>query len=101
MTARCGSNDPTHRASKCRDCDRVYKRRHRAGAPPFRMRVKADSATCIVCGLTAGNSLDVPVYRYPLKRWHNKGQAWIGTAAMCDDCLLERAEIKPQFRRVA
>ncbi len=101
MTARCGSNDPTHRSKACRDCDRVYKRRYREGAPRFSMRVKADAARCAICGLVAGNLADIPVYRYPLKRWYRKQQAWIGTIGLCDACLADHADLKEQFRRAA
>jgi hypothetical protein len=102
MTARCGSNDVNHRAKGCRACDRLYKRRAKSGAPPFSMRVRANPATCAICGIVAGNSRDLPVYRYPLKRWvKGRENTWIGSVGLCDACLLDHAEVKPQFRRAA
>lgn len=103
MTARCGSNDPEHRAKTCRACDRLYKRRYKAGQPRFRYRVTANAATCRFCGLVAGNSMNIPVYRYPLKRhvFGVKQQAWIGTLGLCDRCIVDNAELKPKYRGVA
>lgn len=103
MTARCGSNDPAHRAKTCRACDRLYKRRYKSGQPRFLYRVRANSAVCVICGLAAGNSMSVPVYRYPLKRHFvgKKGQDWIGTIGLCDPCIADHAELREQYRREA
>lgn len=102
MTARCGSRDPSHRAKTCRACDRLYKRRYKNGAPRYSMRVYVNGATCFNCNLSAGNSLDIPVYRYPLKRHiRGEGPKWIGTLAICDDCLNQHAELKPEYRSAA
>ena len=101
MTARCGSNDPAHRAKTCKPCERLYKARYRAGEPRYIYRARVNPATCILCGLAAGNSMDVPVYRYPLKRQYRKVTAWIGTVGLCDPCIAENAELRPAFRRAA
>jgi len=101
MTARCGSNDPAHRSKGCAACDRIYKKRYKDGAPKFRVRMRADAARCVVCGLVAGNLAGVPVYRYPLKRWHRKQSLWIGTVGLCDPCIAEQGELREPFRRAA
>jgi hypothetical protein len=98
MTARCGSNDKEHRVRTCRPCDRIYKRRSLEGAPPYRHRTRADAAVCVVCGVTAGNSGDIPVHRYSLKRWARDKARWIGSLGICDPCLIERGELKPEYR---
>jgi len=102
MTARCGSNDPAHRSKTCRACDRLYKLRHKNGAPLFSMRIRVNGATCVLCGLTAGNSADIPVYRYPLKRhFRGKGQKWIGNIGLCDECVMRFGELKEPYRSAA
>ena len=101
MTARCGSIDPMHRSRTCRDCDRIYKQRSATGAPPVMFRQRSNPARCIVCGLAAGNSLNVGVYRYSLKRWSRNKARWIGSVGICDTCQLERGEVKAEFRSVA
>ena len=99
MTALCGSMDVEHRSRGCRACDRIYKQRSAAGAAPIRFRHRSNPAVCIVCGLAAGNSADVPVYRYPLKRWSREKARWIGSIGLCDVCLSRGGELKPQFKR--
>lgn len=101
MTARCGSNDPAHRVKQCRACDHIYKLRYKNGAPRYRIRARANSAQCAICGITAGNSADVPVYRYPLKRWFSRKMRWIGSVGLCDPCIVATAELRPEFRRAA
>lgn len=103
MTARCGSIDPTHTSIGCRGCDRLYKRRHRAGLPRLKFRLRANAAKCAVCGLAAGNSMDVPVYRYTLKRHivGSKQQVYIGSIGLCDRCIGQHAELNEKFRVAA
>jgi hypothetical protein len=101
MTARCGSMSPDHKSRTCRECDRIYKRRSAAGAPPALFRLRSNPARCIVCGIAAGNSMNLPVYRYPLKRWSGKKARWIGSVGLCDVCLAEGGELKPEYRRAA
>ena len=101
MTARCGSMDPDHRSRTCRACDRLYKQRSLAGLPHYRYRARSNPARCIVCGIAAGNSMDMPVYRYSLKRWSRNKARWIGSVGLCDKCLTDHGELKAEFQVAA
>jgi hypothetical protein len=101
MTAICGSMDPAHRSRRCPACDKQYKQRAKAGAPYAMFHKRSNPAVCIVCSLAAGNSMDIGVYRYPLKRWSRKKARWIGSVGLCDVCLAEGGELKPEYRRAA
>ena len=96
MTARCGSGNPTHVARRCADCKKVYRKRYRDGAPRL-ARHYVNPAVCAVCGLAAGNSLDIKVYRYPLMR-HRRRQGkqasfYVGAIGLCDDCIGANASV--------
>lgn len=101
MTARCGSINPAHRAKTCRICDKIYKRRHHLGQPKFAFRVRADAARCAICGLAAGNSLNVPVYRYSLRTYRGGARRTPASIGLCDPCIVERGEVREQYRRAA
>jgi len=94
MTARCGSTKESHRADACSKCNRIYYDRERSGAPRFGQRMLARGATCAFCGLVAGNSRGVRVYRYTLRRSVNvKGKRTsraLGSVGLCDLCVVEK-----------
>lgn len=99
--AHCGSIDPRHLSRECRDCRRIYKRRHLLGLP----RLIRDPAVCVFCNLAAGNSLGVKVLRYPLLRHIDKGgrhtSVCIGSMGMCDQCVMAHGAINERTRREA
>jgi hypothetical protein len=106
MTARCGSTDPTHRARQCKECVRLYNAAYKSGLRFARVAFGRNPAQCVVCGLTAGNSMNVKVRRYPLLRSYNKpdrrrASFVLGSIGLCDRCIVESAELKPQYRRAA
>jgi len=102
MTARCGSFSPEHRAETCKACQRIYRQRERDGASKFGMRYLAVGAECSFCGLTAGNSLKVRVYRYTLRRSVNIGgkrtSRALGSIGICDRCIVERGLLHQRGR---
>lgn len=108
MAALCGSTAADHVARKCSGCKALWNRRYRAGQTskprdPQKYRVK-DPATCAFCGLSRGNSLNVPVYRYHLGRtlYHQgrKTTARFASLDVCDRCVLEYGRPTPIYMRI-
>ena len=56
---------------------------------------RATGAACLVCGVMAGNSLDIPVYRYRLQRTAKREGLWrsanVGAIGICDPCIAKHA----------
>ncbi len=56
---------------------------------------RATGATCMACGIMAGNSLGMPVYRYRLQRTaYREGLAQstnVGAVGLCDECIERHA----------
>lgn len=104
MTARCGSFDPAHRAKSCRACQHIYDERSRSKKPRLRDRMLAVAARCEFCGIVAGNSRAVKVYRYTLRRSVRIGDRRtsraLGSIGICDQCLRERKLVNNQLRRL-
>jgi hypothetical protein len=106
MIARCGSTSPYHVARRCPACKSRWNAAYRASQPRKpRRRVQSyrvpNPAVCAFCGLARGNSLGVPVYRYPLQRtiYPNgvKRTAHFASIGLCDQCVIEHAEPSPNY----
>ena len=96
MSARCGSRKLDHVARRCADCKKVYRKRYRDGAPLL-ARHYANPAVCAVCGLAAGNSMSIKVYRYPLmkhrRREGKQASHYVGAIGLCDRCIEDNASV--------
>ena len=62
-----------------------------------RFPYRATGATCMVCGIHAGNSLNMPVYRYRLQRSsYREGGTQksenVGAIGLCDACITKHAQ---------
>lgn len=105
MTARCGSISPAHRAKDCRPCQAIYRHRERSGAPKYGERYLARGARCAFCGLAAGNSQGVRVYRYTLRRSVNvnglRTSRALGSVGICDVCVVEQGLLHDRGRELA
>lgn len=86
-----------HHTAKCRECRSIYNRRWRD-----RVGYKRFPAVCVMCGLNARNSQDIPVYRYPLLRkpgGKNRRSFVIASIGLCDTCVIEHATPSPSYIR--
>ena len=101
MRARCGSNDPTHIARRCKGCRAIYDARRASGGPHL-VRIDRNPAKCVLCDLMAGNSAGLKVLRYPLLRHIDTGgrhtSVCIGSMAMCDRCVVDNAKLNDKVR---
>lgn len=109
MTARCGSRDPKHVGRRCRNCKSLYNRAYRLKTraqrllEPRGVRLELNPAVCAFCDLARGNSLGIPVYRYPLERtiYPNgvKRTASIASIGLCDQCVVKHTQPSPSYMR--
>lgn len=97
-TSWCGVTAEDHRSTKCKDCLRLRMKAWRAKRRATR---PLTGPSCVLCGITRGNTLGIPVYRYPLVRNIQAigSNRCIGSIPMCDPCVAEYATPSPSYIR--